>query len=174
MGNISGTRFATLICYEGIFPELSRECVRQGAEILVVITNDSWYGRTAAPSQHLQMAAFRAIETRKPLLRSANSGYTVVIDPLGQQGQKIGLFEEGMFIAEVAGNNYRSIYSYTGEWINIALIGVTLMLALGAAFENQILKDPRDRKGNKRCGRPSGTLQSSEKADHTPLGVSLT
>ena len=134
MGDISGTRFATLICYEGIFPELSRECVRQGAEVLVIITNDSWYGRTAAPTQHLQMAAFRAIETRKPILRCANSGYSVIIDPLGQQGQKIGLFEEGMFITEVTGNKYRSIYSYTGEWINIVLIGVTLLVAFGGRF----------------------------------------
>ena len=134
VGDVSGTRFATLICYEGIFPELSRECVRQGAEVLVIITNDSWYGRTAAPTQHLQMAAFRAIETRKPLLRCANSGYSVVINSLGQQGQKIGLFEEGVIITEIAGNNYRSIYSYTGEWINITLVGVTLLLALGARF----------------------------------------
>jgi apolipoprotein N-acyltransferase len=134
-GSISGTQFATLICYEGIFPELSRQAVRQGAEILVNITNDSWYGRTAAPSQHLHMAAFRAIETRKPLLRSANSGYSVVIDYLGREGQKMGLFEEGMFIAEVAGNNYRSLYSYTGEWINIFIIGVALLLPLGAGLQ---------------------------------------
>ncbi len=147
VGDISGTRFATLICYEGIFPELSRECVRQGAEVLVVITNDSWYGRTAAPAQHLRMAAFRAIETRKPLLRCANSGYSVVIDPLGQQGQRIGLFEEGMFITEVAGNNYRYIYSYTGEWINIALIGVSLMLAVGGRFRTT------DSQGSKKSKR---------------------
>ncbi len=147
VGDISGTRFATLICYEGIFPELSRECVRQGAEVLVVITNDSWYGRTAAPAQHLRMAAFRAIETRKPLLRCANSGYSVVIDPLGQQGQRIGLFEEGMFITEVAGNKYRSIYSYTGEWINIALIGVSLMLAVGGRFRTT------DSQGSKKSKR---------------------
>ena len=147
VGDISGTRFATLICYEGIFPELSRECVRQGAEVLVIITNDSWYGRTAAPAQHLQMAAFRAIETRKPLLRCANSGYSVVFDPLGQEGQKIGLFEEGMFITEVAGNNYRSIYSYTGEWINITLIGLTLMLAFGGRVRKS------DSQGSKKSKR---------------------
>ncbi len=134
-GSISGTQFATLICYEAIFPELSRQSVRQGAEVLVNITNDSWFGRTAAPSQHLHMAAFRAIETRKPLLRSANSGYSVVIDYLGREGQKMGLFEEGMFIAEVAGNNYRSLYSYTGEWINIFIIGVALLLPLGAGLQ---------------------------------------
>ncbi|MCZ6769959.1 MAG: apolipoprotein N-acyltransferase [Acidobacteria bacterium] len=134
-GSISGTQFATLICYEGIFPELSRQGVRQGAEVLVNITNDSWYGRTAAPSQHLHMAAFRAIETRKPLVRIANSGYSVVIDYLGREGQKMGLFEEGMFIAEVAGNNYRSLYSYTGEWINIFIIGVTILLPLGGSLQ---------------------------------------
>lgn len=146
VGEILGTRFATLICYEGIFPELSRACVRQGAQILVNITNDSWYGRTAAPTQHLLIAAFRAIETRKPILRCANSGFTVTIDPWGRQGQKIGLFEEGMFVAEVAGNNYRSIYSYTGEWINITLIGVTFLVALGGRFRKEKGKRKSKRK----------------------------
>ena len=129
LGSIAGTRFATLICYEGIFPELSRRFVRQGAQLFVNITNDSWYGRSTAPRQHMQMALFRAIETRKPFLRGANSGYSAVIDHLGRSSQEMGLFEEGILITQVAGNSYRSIYSYIGDWISILGVAATVVVA---------------------------------------------
>ncbi len=84
LGQVSGVRFATLICFEGIFPELARDFVRSGAEVLVNITNDTWYGVTAAPMQHFQFGAFRAIEQRRPLLRCANSGYRSVYSRVGE------------------------------------------------------------------------------------------
>lgn len=130
VGAVSETRFGTLICYEGIFPEISRRFVEEGAQVLVNITNDSWYGRSAAPRQHLIQAAFRAIEMRKPLLRCANSGHSAVIDPLGRTQQELGLFEEGTLYAEVAGNSYRSLYSYWGEWPAVAIIMISFAPAL--------------------------------------------
>ena len=147
VGNILGTHFATLICYEGIFPELSRKLVRQGAEVFVNITNDSWYGRTAAPRQHLQMALFRAIESRKPFLRGANSGYSAVIDHLGRVSEEMGLFEEGILMTEIAGNSYRSIYSYTGEWINISIVGATVLFVLRQSFRTGSRRRSKRRKG---------------------------
>ncbi|MEE8350509.1 MAG: apolipoprotein N-acyltransferase [Acidobacteriota bacterium] len=130
IGNVSNTPFATLICYEGIFPELSRRLVGQGAQVFVNITNDSWYGRSTAPRQHLEMILFRAIETRKPFLRSANSGYSAVIDYRGRPSQEMGLFEEGVLLAQVEGNTHRSIYSYVGDWINILMAGVTILVGV--------------------------------------------
>ena len=123
VGTVGDSQFATLICYESIFPELALESVSKGAQILVNMTNDTWFGDTAAPRQHLQMAAFRAIETRKPLLRSANSGYSAVIDRVGRIQQQMELFKEGLLVAEVAGNSYRSTYSYLGQWLNMLLDG---------------------------------------------------
>ena len=143
LGNIANTRFATLICYEGIFPELSRRCVRQGGEVLVNLTNDSWYGRTTAPRQHLEMALFRAVETRKPFLRCANSGYSAAIDYLGRSSQEMGLFEEGILMTQVAGNTYRSIYSYIGDWINIVIVAVTVFLAVAGAGRKSVKKKGR-------------------------------
>jgi len=119
----------TMICYEGIFPEIAREFQRQGAQLLVIITNDAWYGRTAAAEQHLQIAAFRAIENRRFLLRAANSGYSAVIDELGRFRSKTKLFEEDLVEAKVTPMAGRSIYSYTGEWLNIVLIGLSLPFA---------------------------------------------
>jgi len=133
-GTVMGVSFATLICFEGIFPELSRAFVDKGAQVLVNITNDTWYGRSAAPRQHLQMAAFRAVENRKPYLRCANSGYSAVINHLGKIEQSLGLFEEGLLITRVAGNNYRTVYSYTGDLLNISISIVAFVLALVARF----------------------------------------
>ncbi|MFQ5740609.1 MAG: apolipoprotein N-acyltransferase [Acidobacteriota bacterium] len=126
-GRVKTTRFATLICYESIFPQLSRQFVRAGAMVLVNMTNDSWFGPTAAPEQHLQMATFRAVENRKPLLRCANSGYSAFISPLGRVRRRLGLFEEGMLTQQVAGNRYRSLYSRIGDGFNLSLIMGTML-----------------------------------------------
>ncbi len=129
LGRVGDLKFATLICYEGIFPEIAREFEKRGAEIFVIITNDAWYGRTAAPEQHLQIAAFRAIENRRMILRAANSGYSAVIDPLGRFRRRTGLFQSDVILADAAGYDGRTPYSYLGEWLNIVLIGGTLPLA---------------------------------------------
>ncbi len=73
-----------LICYEAIFPELARDEVRHGARFLVNLTNDAWFGRTAAPFQHMEIARWRSVECRVPLLRCANTGISAVFDPSGR------------------------------------------------------------------------------------------
>jgi len=92
-------RFSVLICFEIIFPELAREAVRKGAEFLVTITNDAWFGRTSAPYQHLAQAVFRAVETRRWVLRAANTGISAVIDPLGRKRKETGLFQTEAFVS---------------------------------------------------------------------------
>ncbi|MDT8375188.1 MAG: apolipoprotein N-acyltransferase [Mariprofundaceae bacterium] len=77
------TVFGSLICYESIFPEEARARVAQGAQVLVVVTNDAWYGRSPAAWQHLQAARVRAIETGRYLLRAANTGVSAIIAPDG-------------------------------------------------------------------------------------------
>ncbi len=85
-------RFSVLICFEVIFPELVRHFVRQGAQFLVNITNDAWFGRSPASYQHLSMVVFRAIENRMPVVRAANTGITAVIDATGRLVQQTDLF----------------------------------------------------------------------------------
>ncbi len=85
-------RFGVLICFEVIFPNLVRRFVKGGAQFLVNITNDAWFGRSAASAQHLSMAAFRAVENRVALIRAANTGITAVIDPFGRVRKATDLF----------------------------------------------------------------------------------
>lgn len=127
VGSVGETRFATLICFEAIFPSLSRRAVEAGAQVIVNITNDSWYGDTAAPYQHFEQATFRAIETRRPLLRAANTGITARIDPRGRVMERLEPFRRGLLITEVRGVSVRSIYSVGGEWLNISLVACSVL-----------------------------------------------
>jgi len=78
------TKFSVLICFEDLFPELSRQFVKKGANFLVNITNDAWYKRSSAPFQHLQASVFRAVENRVYLARAANTGVSGFILPTGK------------------------------------------------------------------------------------------
>ena len=82
-------KFGVLICFEDVFPELSRSFARLGADFLVVITNDAWYMKTAAPFQHTQPSVFRAIENRVNVIRCANTGYSCFIDQTGKITQEV-------------------------------------------------------------------------------------
>ena len=79
-------RLGLLICYESIFPEIAHESVLRGANLLVNITNDAWYGRSSAPYQSLAMAVLRAVENKRSLIRAANTGISGFVDPLGHVG----------------------------------------------------------------------------------------
>ncbi len=83
-GKEGKAKFAVLICFEDVFPELAREFVKRYADFLVVITNDAWYMKSGAPYQHAQSSVFRAIENRINVIRCANTGYSCFIDQKGK------------------------------------------------------------------------------------------
>ena len=90
-----------LICFESIFPELARQQVAAGANLLVNLTNDAWYGRSSAPHQSFAMSVFRSLETRRSLVRAANTGISGFVDPLGRVMQDSSLFKPQVLIGEV-------------------------------------------------------------------------
>jgi apolipoprotein N-acyltransferase len=93
--DVKGAKLGVLICYESVFPDLSRRAVKRGANILVNITNDAWYGDSSAPYQLLAMAAMRAVETKVPMVRVANTGISAVIEPTGAIAARTPLFLRG-------------------------------------------------------------------------------
>lgn len=113
-------KFGTLICFEIIFPDLCRRFVKEGADFLVTITNDAWFGRTSAPYQHLSLATFRAIENRVFIARAANTGISAFIDPNGKIIKQGGLFtEEAMngTIHLMKGKTFYTLYGDVFAWI---------------------------------------------------------
>jgi apolipoprotein N-acyltransferase len=109
-------RLGVQICYEIIFPSLSRKMADNGASLLVNITNDAWYGRTAAPYQHFSMAVFRAVENRRSLIRAANTGISGCIDPVGRVLARTRLFEDAALTCEVPVWEEKSLYTRAGDY----------------------------------------------------------
>jgi len=89
------------VCYEVTYPSLIAAEVRSGAAVLATITNDGWYGDSAAPRQHLALAQLRAAESRRYLVRAANTGISAIIDPYGRIVGQLALGSEGLVIGEV-------------------------------------------------------------------------
>jgi apolipoprotein N-acyltransferase len=108
-------RFATLICYEGIFPKLTRAFANEGPDFLVNISNDAWYGDTAAPHQHLEMAAMRSVENRLPLVRATNTGISAFVTDEGSIGGITPLFHEDVVVETVLMRNVWSFYREFGD-----------------------------------------------------------
>jgi len=107
---ISFYKFGVLICFEDIFPYISREYVKRGANFLINITNDAWFGETAASRQHLQSSVFRAVENRVPVIRAANTGISCFIDYAGRITSSVNLDGKDIFIEGVDTSNI-DIYS---------------------------------------------------------------
>ena len=122
-------RVGPLICYDAVSPRIARESVRGGAEVLVTLSNDSWFAEGGGPALHLAVAAFRSIETRRPQLRATNTGITAAIDATGEVLARAGVHERTALVASVAPEReMQTLALQWGEWIG----PVSLALALGA------------------------------------------
>jgi apolipoprotein N-acyltransferase len=123
-----GHPLGAFICYEAVFPHLVRRFTASGAELLVNITNDAWYGRTSAPYQHLAMTAFRAVENGRYLVRAANTGITAVVDPRGRVLEQTKLFESTVLVRDVPLVTTQTFYARHGDVFAWAALGATLAL----------------------------------------------
>lgn len=126
----------TAVCYEIIYPGLVRELVTGGSRLLTTVTNDAWYGRTAAPYQHFQMATMRAIENGRYLVRAANTGVSGVIDPYGRVLARTALFEDAVVTADVRLLDGQTVYTRVGDRPAFACFIVTVGL-LGVAVRRR-------------------------------------
>ena len=94
--------------------------------MLSVITNDAWFGRTSGPYQHLRIAALRAVEFRRPVIRAANSGVTAVIDRWGRIDQATPLYRKDAVLATVWPEQGMTLYARTGDWVPLLAIVVAI------------------------------------------------
>jgi apolipoprotein N-acyltransferase len=127
-------RLGVTICYEAVFPSLSRSNAAAGADVLVNLTNDGWYKDTWAPYQHFYVNIFRSVENRRPVVRAANTGISGVIDPYGAVIARLDLGQRGTLAAAVPTGLFPggSFYSRHGDWFGwISLIGTLAAFAAG-------------------------------------------
>jgi len=148
-GTVSLVKVSPLICYEDTAPALAREATRRGAQVLVNLTHDTWFGRTACPYQHHLIAAFRAIENRRFLVRATSTGFSAVVDPLGRTVAHLPLYTESKAVVKVIPLNYASTYTqYLGEkpwWVLAALALGTVVVRRWRAARSMLGPRPRNK-----------------------------
>ena len=133
--------FSVLICFESAFPDLVRRSAGEGADFLVNITNDSWFGRTAGPFQHAQLTILRAVETRTSIARCATSGISLVIDRYGRTSMTTELFEQAVRVADVSLSEGDTFYTRHGNlfaWASLlaTVVGLAVVTFPGRRRES--------------------------------------
>ena len=131
--------FGSLICFESTFSCYSRDYVELGADFLVNITNDGWFGGARGPLQHSESAVQRAIENGVTVLRAANTGISMFIDPAGRVVESIGLDREGILLVPVYTLSSQTPYTRYGQKIFLGM--VVLNLVFTAAWVFMSLRD---------------------------------
>jgi apolipoprotein N-acyltransferase len=127
-----------------IFPDLSREMARNKAAFLINMTNDAWYGKTSAPYQHFSMAVFRAVENRRSLIRSANTGISGFIDPAGRIVASTPLFEEAVVTRSMPVLKMESFYTRYGDVFALTCMAISILLFfLSTITQNRRFPFPR-------------------------------
>jgi apolipoprotein N-acyltransferase len=135
---IGDRRLSVSICYEDIFPGQIRALMRGGRErripeVMLNLTNDSWYGKTVEPMEHLALASFRSIEHRRSLVRATNTGVSAFVDPVGRLINVSGLWTKQTLVDRVPMMRGRTIYAVLGDWIGWAC-GILSIFGIGRSI----------------------------------------
>jgi apolipoprotein N-acyltransferase len=129
---VNGHLVSTAICYEIVYPALVRRFVAGGSELLTTITNDAWFGRTAAPYQHFAQASMRAIENGRYLVRSANTGISGVVDPYGRVVAQSRIFERAVVVSQARFLQNSTFYARHGDVFAYASVVVAVAMLVYA------------------------------------------
>ena len=152
--SLGDTKYATAICYESIYGAHFAEYVRGGAEVMNVITNDGWWGTSPIHRQHFDFSRLRAIENRRSIVRSANTGISGFISPRGDVTERLGWDERGTLSAEVPLESRQTLYTLYGDWIvRIArlLFVLSMLYFVGYTYRRRdLLVDAPAPKSNKK------------------------
>ncbi len=124
---LDGVALGMLICYEAIFPELAQQQVERGANALLNISNDAWFGNTSAPKQHLNLSIMRAVEQGRWLVRGTNTGISAFVDPLGRIRAVSTQFQAESLSAKIAPRNETTVFHDNYSMIRLYTYGLTLL-----------------------------------------------
>jgi apolipoprotein N-acyltransferase len=127
---VNGHPISVAICYEVVYPNLIRQFVSRGSELLTTITNDAWFGRTSAPYQHFAQASMRAIEEGRYVVRSANTGISGIVDPYGRVLGKTEIFQSAVLVGEARFLRTSTFYLRHGDVLAYASGVMTLLLVV--------------------------------------------
>ncbi|PYV75243.1 MAG: apolipoprotein N-acyltransferase [Acidobacteria bacterium] len=130
---IPGAKFSVMICYESVYPQLTRGFRLAGANFIVNITNDAWFGHSFAPYQHADFLVLRAIENRTAIVRCGNTGISGFVDPLGRWQQKTAIFTETIISQRVPVTDRLTFYTRFGDlvvYVSYGALGLFLLMAL--------------------------------------------
>jgi apolipoprotein N-acyltransferase len=130
----AGPAFSVLICFESIFPGHTRRFALEGAQYLVNITNDEWFGKTAGPIQHADLAILRSVELGLGIARAANTGVSMLIDPYGRVEARTPLFVEAVLIGDVKAGIGPTLFTQWGDWLTALSVALILVLVAVAWF----------------------------------------
>jgi apolipoprotein N-acyltransferase len=142
VASLPGGKFGVFICYEAIFPDHVRQFVRNGADLLINVSNDGWFGRSAAAAQHLAQARVRAVENRRWLLRDTNNGFTVSIDPYGRIVASLPTDVRGELDAPYAFRSDMTLYARWGDWVGWLSILVTALCVAAVPWSGSKQPEP--------------------------------
>ncbi len=123
-------RIGGVICIESIYPDFCAEFVQKGADILAVVTNDSWYGNSSGPYQHKEFAKLRAIENRRSVVRAANGGISCLIDPLGNVVEKTKMFARDVLVVDVPISTKDTLFTKFPLFVPLLCLTITTIMLL--------------------------------------------
>ena len=136
--NANNIPFASMICIESIFPNPTRLFVNNGAEFIVYIVNDGWYTKAPEPQQHAKRCVYRAIENRRSVVRCANTGISMIVDPYGNITHQLELNKSGVINANITISDRKTFYTKYGNLFSILNLFSLLLMGLFIIFKKRI------------------------------------
>lgn len=139
-----GVKYGPAICYEGIYGDCFARFVREGAEVMLVMSNDGWWGNTPGHRRLFDYCRLRAVETRRAIARSANTGVSGFITPRGDVVEKMGWDERGVLTSSVEVREDKTLYVNYGDWVGrvallVSLLGVLYYSAYRSKRKNHLV-----------------------------------
>ena len=135
-------RFSSVICYESVYPDYVRSFVTKGAQFLVIITNDSWWGNTSGAYQHASYASLRAVETRRWIVRSGNGGISGFIDPIGRMHQETKLYTPATLCGTIEARDDMTFYARHGDLFALVCVAGAALFLLITLIPQRKKSDP--------------------------------